>query len=177
MIVVVPLESSEMPPQAPWQPGGTPLGYPGAYIPPAPTAGDPNATVPGANSFAAAASGDPTQAGADAPQGTAPQGTASAGGPGGYPQGPAPVGPTQGWDWRWQARQDRWQRRADRWQRRGERRGSGGLVFGVLLIVIGGLVAYHELFPQVDLNLAWPIAIIAFGAFLVLSSIDFRRHE
>lgn len=178
MIVVVPIDSGEMPPQSPWQPGGMPVGYPGAYSPQAPVAGTPGAASPDAT-----ASGDPTQAGSAAPAGTAPAGTAPAGtapvgGPAGYPAGAAPTGgPNQGWDWRWQSRQDRWQRRAERWQRRGERRGSGGLVFGVLLIVIGGLVAYHEIFPQVDLNLAWPIAIIAFGAFLVLSSVDYRRHE
>jgi hypothetical protein len=80
-------------------------------------------------------------------------------------------GQAPGWDWRWQTRQDRWQRRAERWERRAERRGSGGIVFGALLIVVGGLLAWHTIDPRFDLNLAWPIAIVALGAFLVISSI------
>jgi hypothetical protein len=85
------------------------------------------------------------------------------------------VPPTQGTDWRWARRQERWQRRADRWERRGERAGSGGIVFGALLIVVGGLIAWHEIDPRLDLNLAWPIAIVLFGAFLVVSSLGIRK--
>ena len=173
MIVVVPLEPGEMPPQAPWQPGGAPLGYPGAYAPPAPAGTDPAA--------AAAAAAGATAAGAT-------PGDSSAGQPGAAgampPAGAPAPGPTPGWDWRWQSRQDRWQRRADRWQQRNEhwqqrteRRGSGGILFGVLLIVIGGLLAWHTVDPRLDLDLAWPIAVIVFGAFLVVSSIGFRRGQ
>jgi uncharacterized membrane protein len=74
-------------------------------------------------------------------------------------------------------RADRWQRKAERRERRGERHGSGGVVFGALLIVIGGLIAWHEVDPRLDLNLAWPVAIIAFGIFLVVSSVGWRRGE
>jgi phage shock protein PspC (stress-responsive transcriptional regulator) len=92
----------------------------------------------------------------------------------GAPQGAPAPGPTPGWDWRWQARQDRWQRRAERWEHRAERHGSGGLVFGALLIVVGGVLAWHTIDPGLDLNLAWAIAIIVFGVFLVISSVE--RH-
>jgi phage shock protein PspC (stress-responsive transcriptional regulator) len=108
----------------------------------------------------------------------APDGTAAAPAPdpaAAAPQGAPVPGPTPGWDWRWQARQDRWQRRAERWERRAERHGSGGIVFGALLIVVGGVLAWHTIDPGLDLNLAWAIAIIAFGVFLVISSVE--RHS
>jgi phage shock protein C len=170
MAVVVPLESGEMPPQSPWQPGGAPvgygggapLGYTGTYAPPAGAAANPNATTTGEAPAAGAETSAPGAT--DAPQGAGPV-------------GPAPAGPTPGWDWRWQGRQDRWQRRSERWQTRSERRGSGGVVFGLLLIVVGGLIAWNQIFPNTDLSIAWPIAIIAFGAFLVATSLGFRRGE
>jgi len=31
--------------------------------------------------------------------------------------------------------------------------------------VIGGLIAWHEIDPRLDLSVAWPAAIIAFGIF------------
>ena len=172
MIVVVPLEPGEMPPQPPWYPGGAPLGYPGAYTPPAPVATDAGATTPGE----APATGPAAPAAGPAAPAAGPTNAAA--------QGAAPAPGTPGWDWRWQSRQERWQRRADRWQsrqerwqRRRERHGSGALVFGVLLIVVGGLIGWHEIYPQADLGLAWPIAIIVFGVFLVVTSVGFRRGE
>ena len=92
----------------------------------------------------------------------------------GAPQGAPMPGPVPGWDWRWQALQDRWQRRAERWERRAEHRGSGGVVFGALLIVVGAVLAWHTIDPGLDLNLAWAVAIVAFGVFLVISSIERR---
>jgi len=148
MIVVVPLGPQEWPQPSPWQPGGAPIGYGAPYAAPAAPAADEGATTAGA-----------------APEGGAP----------GAPQGAAMPGQTPGWDWRWQTRQDRWQRRAERWERRSERRGAGGIVFGALLIIVGGLLAWHTIDPRLDLNLAWPIAIVAFGAFLVISSIGYRK--
>ncbi len=165
MVVVVPLEPGEMPPQSPWQPGGTPTGFAGPYAPP---------TQPTANPDAAASGAFP--AGAAAPS----ESTAGA-----TPAGAAPTpNVAPGWDWssqsrqdRWQRRADRWQRRADRWQERGESRGSGSVVFGVLLIGVGGMLAWHAVNPSLDLGLVWPIAMIVFGAFLVLSAVGFRRGE
>jgi hypothetical protein len=95
---------------------------------------------------------------------------------------PAPGG-WNGWsgwggdDWRWQRRQERWQRRAERWQQRQadghyhRDRGGPGLVFGLILIVGGGLLAWHQIDPNFDLGLTWPVFVIAIGAILVASSI------
>jgi hypothetical protein len=84
-----------------------------------------------------------------------------------------------GYDWRSQRRQERWQRRAERWQQRADRheyRSYGGpsLVFGLLLILVGGLLAWHQVDPNFDLNITWPVVVIAFGAILVVSSLRFR---
>jgi phage shock protein PspC (stress-responsive transcriptional regulator) len=155
MIIVVPLEPSEWPPQSPWAPGGAPVGF----TPPA----GPEGAVPPAGESGAQASG-------------------AAGGPVTPPaQAAAPGG---GWsnDWRTQGRQDRWQRRAERWQQHAERfegrreRGPG-LIFGMLLILVGGAVLWHEIDPRIDLSLSWPIVIIAFGAILVVSSLRWRDHN
>ena len=96
----------------------------------------------------------------------------------GTPPTPAPAG----WwsnDWRSQWRQERWQQRAEHWQQRAERReyhehGGPGLVFGLLLILVGGMLAWHQFDPSFDLNLTWPILVIALGAILVVSSFRFR---
>jgi hypothetical protein len=91
---------------------------------------------------------------------------------------PAP-GWGAGYDWRTQRQQERWQRRAARWQRRAERReyhsyGGASLVFGLLLILVGGMLAWHQVNPNFDLNITWPVVVIAFGAILVVSSLRFR---
>ena len=168
MIVAVPLGPEEWSRPSPWQPGGAPIGYGPGYAAPTAPAADPGATTAGAPGAPGAAT-DAGTPGA-APDAGAP-GAPGAPGAWGAPQGAAMPGQTPGWDWRWQTRQDRWQRRAERWERRAERRGSGGIVFGALLIVVGGLLAWHTIDPRLDLNLAWPIAIVALGAFLVISSI------
>jgi phage shock protein C len=175
MLIVVPDGPSEWPQQSPWQPGGAPIGYSANYTPPAQPAGTPDpmaasAPAPDPSQPGATANPDATQFGT-APAGTDPTGTAPAA---------TPIPPAaQGWgnQDRWQRRQDRWQRRQDRWEQRADRRNSGGLVFGVLLIVVGGLIAWHEINPALDLSLAGPIAAIAFGAFLVVSSVGPRTHS
>jgi phage shock protein C len=151
MIVAVPVVPQKWPEPSPWQPGGAPLGYNATFTPPAAPAAD--AGAPAAD-------------------------VGAAGGTPGAPQGavPAPESGPSG-DWHWQGRQDRWQRRAERWEHRGERHGSGGIVFGALLIVVGALIAWHEIDPRLDLSLAWPVAIIAFGVFLVASSVGRRKGE
>ncbi len=171
MIIVVPLGPGEWYPPSPWQPGGAPVGYGGSYTPPTAQWTAPNATTPGTapEAGATAPAADAGAAGTGSTPGAAPFGPIPGPTPGFIPP------PTPGWDWRGQARQDRWQRRADRWQRRSERRGSGGIVFGALLIVIGGLIAWHEIDPRLDLSFAWPIAVIVFGVFLVVSSVGFHK--
>ena len=165
MIVVVPLEPSEWPSQSPWAPGGGPTGFEAAYAPPTtgPTADTaaagavaPTATEPGPTS-----PGDPT---APAP---------------GTPPAPAPGG-WWGDDWRSQRRQERWQNRAERWQQRAERHelrhghGGPGLVFGLLLILIGGMLVLNQVLPNFPINLTWPVVIVALGVILVVSSVRFR---
>jgi phage shock protein PspC (stress-responsive transcriptional regulator) len=178
MIVVVPLEPSEWPAQSPWAPGGGPAGYAATYTPPvatgpidpatgAPVAGEPGTAAPFADPNAGAGAGpNATPAGPNAAPGTPP------------PAGPAQAG-WWGYDWRSQRRQERWQRRAERWQQRADGReyrgyGGPGLVFGLLLILVGGMLAWHQYDPNFDLNLTWPVVAIAFGAILVVSSLRFR---
>lgn len=162
MIIVVPLEPSEWPPQSPWAPGGGPGGYVAGYTPPA-TAGSPDAGASASTEGAGGAAGPATEPGAV-------PGTPS-------PAAPVPGGPWGG-DWRSQWRQERWQARAERWQQRADRheRGYGGpgLVFGLFLILVGGMLAWHQFDPNFDLNVTWPVVIIAFGGILVLSSLRFR---
>jgi phage shock protein C len=175
MIVVVPLEPAEWPPQSPWAPGGTPVGYAAGYAPAtgyAPPAG-PQATPPSGGEPGAATYGAPSVPGTP-PTGTIPASDAA----------PAQAAaPGSGWstDWRSQWRQERWQRRQERWQQRAERfegrRDRGpGLVFGLLLILVGGMLAWHQIDPGIDLSLSWPIVIIAFGVILVGSSLHWREQ-
>jgi phage shock protein C len=177
MIIVVPLEPSEWPAQSPWAPGGAPAGYANTYAPPTTTAPIDPATGAPVSPDAAGVAG-PT---APADPNAGPAAGASAApnfAPGTPPAaGPAPTG-WWGYDWRAQRRQERWQRRAERRQQRAEWRGRGyggpGLVFGLLLILIGGMLAWHQYDPNFDLNLTWPVVAIAFGAILVVSSLRFR---
>ena len=165
MMVVVPAEPAEWPQQSPWAPGGTPVGG-------APTGGPAG--------YSAQFTPPPA---AGAVPGTAPAGDPSATSNG----APSPAGTPSGWwggDWRDQRRrehqQERWQRRQERWQRRADDReyhsyGGPGLVFGLMLVLVGGLLAWHQFDANFDLGSVWPIAIIAFGAILVSSSFRFRN--
>jgi phage shock protein C len=177
MIIVVPVEPADWPAQSPWAPGGAPVGsvpvgsgpvgYAAAYTPPTdPATGQP---VPGASTAPDAGQtpegATPPPADPNAPPASAPFVT---GQPNQY--GGAPAG-----DWRWQRRQERWQRRQERWEGRG--RGSGGLMFGLILIVVGGLLAWHQYDPNIDLGLAWPIGVVALGVVLVASSIRFGNRS
>lgn len=161
MIWVVPLEPTEWPPQSPWAPGGGPAGFGANYtpptasgfVPPAPQAPTPDAPASGPAADGTA----PTQPGA------IPDPAA------GFASMPGqPPAPNAGWapDWRTQRRQDRWARRSER-----EGFGGPGLAFGLLLILVGGLLAWHQVDPNFSFNLTWPIVVVAFGAMLVVSSI------
>lgn len=169
MIIVVPLEPSSWPQQSPWAPGGGPGSYPAGYTAPVTAATDAGA--------GAAAGGE---AGASA--GFTEAGTGPAAAPGAVPGTPPAAGPVPGgwWgnDWRSQWRQERWQARAERWQQRAERHerayGGPGLVFGLMLILVGGMLAWHQFDPNFDLNVTWPVVLIAFGGILVVSSLRFR---
>ena len=168
MIAVVPPEPADWPGQSPWAPGGQPLGFQTGYSTPS------TGTYPGSYESPSAGTNpaDPNSV-PDAAAGSTPAGQT----------GFAAADATQGWGWRTQRDQERWQRRQERWQRRQERwqgyadrdeRGGPGLVFGLLLILGGGILAWHQLDPGLDLALTWPVLIIAFGALLVVSSFRAR---
>jgi phage shock protein C len=166
MIIVVPVEPTDWTGQpTPWAPGGapigtTPAGYTAAYTPP------PGDATPGTTESGQTPEGaGPTDPNAPVPP-VPPVPPTSA---------PFVAGQPNQWggDWRWQRRADRWQRRADRF----EGRGSGGLMFGLLLIVVGGLLAWHQVDPNIDLGLAWPIGVVVLGVILVASSINLGKRS
>jgi phage shock protein C len=171
MIFVVPEEPAEWPAQSPWAPGGAPASYGASYSPPTATG-----SVPPVD-------GDAGLAG-DAPAATGPWPAAVSGDPAygtpnaaGFADAPGqPPAPNAAWtnDWHSQRRQDRWQRRSDRVEARKER-GGPGLIFGLLLIFVGGLLAWHQVDPNFDVNATWPVVIVAIGLILVVSSI--RRDK
>jgi phage shock protein C len=170
MVIVVPLEPSDWPPQSPWAPGGAPVGgapvgYAANYSAPSgPT--DQTAAPAGAS----AESGQGEAAGSQPAEAATPGANAAAPGAQSFtaPNQPGQWTANTAWDWRAQRRADRWQRRADRWERRSS--GSGGLIFGLLLIVVGGLLAWHQIDPNVDLGLVWPLGVVALGVILIASS-------
>jgi phage shock protein C len=63
-----------------------------------------------------------------------------------------------------------------RWERR-ERRGSGGLLIGIILIVVGGIFLVREYVPALDWDRLWPIILIAIGAVLLLAAISGRDRR
>jgi phage shock protein C len=161
MIVVVPLEPTGWPQQSSWAPGGAPIGSEAGTTP---STAD---TIQG--SAAGFAGSGPGAAPAAGP------GAAPAAGPGAAFAGTPPPAAGGSWrtDWREQTRQVLWQQRAERDEYRAF--GGPGLVLGFMLVLIGGLLAWHEFDPRLDLDRVWPVAIIVFGAILVLSSFRFRR--
>ena len=83
---------------------------------------------------------------------------------------PAPsTGPSYAWDPRWQGSADR--------PHEGGHGNVAGIAFGVLLIVMGGLFAWHELDPRINLGLTWPLAVVVVGIVLVVSSVGVRRDQ
>jgi hypothetical protein len=39
-----------------------------------------------------------------------------------------------------------------------------------LLILVGGLLAWHQVDPRFDIAVTWPVAVVALGAILVVSA-------
>lgn len=204
MIIVVPAEPDEWQQSSPWAPGGTPLGgtpssgtpgtYAGFYAPPAgsSTAATPDQTAStetgAGGTVEGTAEGTPRGAsGSAATDADQPAGGATASQSANVPPSSPPFTTTQPdqWtpapgDWRWQRHAERAQRHAERWERhaeRWERHGNGGLVFGLLLIVVGGLFAWHQIDPNVDLGLIWPIGAVALGLLLIADSVRFGSRR
>ena len=73
--------------------------------------------------------------------------------------------------------QSRAEWRAARRARRREamRSGEAGLIFGVVLIVIGALFLAREAIPWFDFHLWWPIGLIVLGALLLAAATLPRR--
>jgi phage shock protein PspC (stress-responsive transcriptional regulator) len=157
MMIVVPVEPEEWPQPSPWAPGGDPTGFQAGYAPPEASAA--GLAAEGATGGTPAGSADPATPSAAA--GAMPGAT-----PGTAPFS-AQASPT---DWRSQRRQERWQYRR-------ESHGTGAIAFGLLLIILGGAFAWNQIDPRLNLSLAWPIAVIAVGAILVLSAVGRSRHD
>jgi phage shock protein C len=67
---------------------------------------------------------------------------------------------------------DREARRAARRERRASGgRGRGGLVFGVVLILIGAFFLVRQFVPWFDWNLWWPIGLIVLGGLLLVIAV------
>ncbi|HEX7491050.1 MAG TPA: PspC domain-containing protein [Candidatus Limnocylindrales bacterium] len=167
LMVVLPAQPAEWPQQSPWAPGGAPVG------------GQEGGSVGGVTGWAASYAPPAAGATSDATPGTIPGADPDAtlrGTP------PSAAGQTGWWsgDRRDRRHQERWQRRQERWQQRFQDReyhsyGGPGIVFGLMLVLVGGLLAWHQFDANFDLGSVWPIAIIAFGGILVLSSFRFRN--
>lgn len=53
-------------------------------------------------------------------------------------------------------------------ERRGER--NGALVFGLLLVVVGGWLLLRQYFPVFELDQLWPVLLVGVGVLLVVSA-------
>ncbi len=148
-----------------------------------PTWGNPNGGGP--EGGPATAPGDQGSASAQGAQAgtTGTPGTPGAEGPAWGPspagsEGPAWGAPPPGGDWRSQRDYWRQQRRAQRAQWRAQRWGSEptnvGLVFGVLLVVVGGAFLVRNLVPSIDTDIIWPAVLVVLGAVLLAGALTRR---
>ncbi len=91
--------------------------------------------------------------------------------PGWVPPG-APSGGYVAPDYHAQRAAARAARRADRAARRAEHGvGGGALVFGIILILIGGYFLVREYIPQIDIDVVWPLVIIVLGVVLLFGAL------
>jgi phage shock protein C len=65
-------------------------------------------------------------------------------------------------------------RRARRAQRGADGPGGGALVFGLILILVGGYFLLRQFVPALDLGLIWPVVVIVLGLVLILGSLRSR---
>ena len=70
----------------------------------------------------------------------------------------------------------RYDDRAARWGERRERRGSSGLVVGLILIVLGAAFLARE-YLAIDWDQLWPIALVAVGVVLVVMALTGRDRR
>jgi phage shock protein C len=79
-----------------------------------------------------------------------------------------------GWrDWRDDRRDDAGHPRS--WRRERRRDGGGGLIFGIVLILIGAWFLLREYVPQIDTDALWPLLAVGAGILLIVLSIRPNR--
>jgi phage shock protein C len=137
------------------------------------TAGSPGVAPPTTGAAAPAAA-----PGSDAPPSDTPTPPPGAG-PAWVPPGLWAPGST-GWDSRsarWAARDARRAARRARQVARGESRGfnNGGLLFGLILVIVGAYFLLRNYFPLIDFGFTWPLLIIAIGGVLILGALGIGR--
>lgn len=60
--------------------------------------------------------------------------------------------------------------------RRARRDAGGALVFGVILILVGGYFLIREYVPQIDTDVVWPIVVIVVGLLLLFGALRPRAR-
>lgn len=81
---------------------------------------------------------------------------------------PLPASP----DWRTQRSMERARRRAERRAGRvGGHDSSAGVIFGVVLVVLGGWFLLQEYIPELDAGRIWPVILIVIGVVVLLGAI------
>ncbi|HEY6058379.1 MAG TPA: DUF5668 domain-containing protein, partial [Candidatus Limnocylindrales bacterium] len=63
------------------------------------------------------------------------------------------------------------ERRAWRAARRSERDGMGAIVFGLLLVLVGGFFLLRTYVPALDADRFWPLVLVVIGAVFVIGAI------
>ena len=89
--------------------------------------------------------------------------------PAAVPPSPS-TGPARAPDWREQRRRERDARRAAR-HSDGRGSGSGALVGGVLLVLVGSYFLVRQYVPEIDVDRLWPLILVVLGVLLVLRSL------
>lgn len=135
-------------------PGGEPPAGPGAGTTPS-TGADPNTPAPGTDpsSTTPFTSSDPTTS----PSATPPPSMLA----GGYTP-PSSAGQAPGSPPPWAVPPPRHRRR--------DRSGSGAIIGGIVLVLVGGYFLLRQFAPQLQLGSAWPIVLVIIGFALVLGA-------
>jgi phage shock protein PspC (stress-responsive transcriptional regulator) len=98
--------------------------------------------------------------------------------PGGLPGMIPPPPPPFSYDWRTQRSMERERRRAARRASRvGRSETSGAVVFGVILVVLGGWFLLQQYIPWLDAGRIWPLILIVIGAVVLLGAIRPRGQR
>lgn len=130
--------------------------------------GTPSGTAPTGAPAEAAAAG---VAGAAESSAAADAGTTTTT-PGGLPGLVPPPPPPFSYDWRSQRSAERARRRAERRAGRVDRHdASGAVVFGIILVVLGGWFLLQQYIPWLDAGRIWPLILIGIGVVVLLAAI------